>query len=286
MSVETVATTPGLGATGSTLRASDFIGVDVVGDVWAQIVTAARQESVEPVLQPLLDSIVLGRSDLRHSLAKLMASKVATAQVGEEALEEEFLTILAAHPDIERAAAIDLACSVERNPAYPTPLIPLLFAKGYIGLQIHRVSHELWKAGREMLASFLQSQVSERLAIDIHPAAVIGTGVFIDHATGVVIGETATVGDDTSILQGVTLGGTGKESGDRHPKVGRGVLLSAGVEVLGNVKIGDYSKVGAGSVVLWEVPPHATVVGVPARVVRVHGNQVPGCAMDQSLDLD
>lgn len=254
--------------------------------VWGQITTAARAEHAEPTLKPLLDGVIARSDTLAEGLTRLMAEKIEDGFVSRAELETLFAEVLSAHPSIVAQAADDLAASVERNPAYPNAMVPFLFAKGYVGLQIHRCAHELWNSGRTTMASHLQSRVSEVLGIDIHPAARIGTRVFIDHATGVVIGETAVVGDDTSILQGVTLGGTGKESGDRHPKVGRGVLLSAGVNVIGNVRIGDYAKIGAGSVVLHEVPPHATVVGVPARVVRTRSPEgdCPGRSMDQSCD--
>ncbi|MFN3338900.1 MAG: serine O-acetyltransferase, partial [Dietzia sp.] len=164
-------------------------------------------------------------------------------------------------------------------------LVPYLFAKGFLGLQVHRVAHEMWNAGRVMAASFLQSRVSEVFAMDIHPAARVGSGILVDHATGIVVGETCVIGDGVSILQGVTLGGTGNEDGDRHPKIGSGVLLSAGSIVLGNVLVGDCSRVAAGSVVLDEVPPHTTVAGVPAKVVRRHADSVvPAEEMDQEID--
>ena len=175
--------------------------------------------------------------------------------------------------------------SYERNPAYPNYLVPYLFAKGFLGLQMHRVAHEMWKAGRVMAASFLQSRNSEVFAMDIHPAARVGSGILVDHATGIVVGETCVIGDGVSILQGVTLGGTGNEDGDRHPKIGAGVLLSAGAIVLGNVRVGDCSRVAAGSVVLDEVPPHTTVAGVPAKVVRRHADSlVPAERMDQEIN--
>ncbi|MFV0458518.1 MAG: serine O-acetyltransferase [Actinomycetales bacterium] len=263
--------------------ASEFPSVMTV---WTQLRQAAQVVTVdEPCLAPLVAHTVLEREDFASSLAALMATKADSAEVPRAELAELLTHVVRADPEVAEGAAIDLLSSVDRNPAYPDPLVPFLFAKGFVGLQLHRAAHSLWREGRQTLAFYLQSQVSERLGIDIHPAARIGRGVFIDHATGVVIGETAVVGDDTSILQGVTLGGTGKDSGDRHPKVGKGVLLSAGANVLGNVVIGDYSKVGAGSVVLHEVPPHTTVVGVPARVVRERQTGIPGVTMDQSCDF-
>jgi serine O-acetyltransferase len=160
-----------------------------------------------------------------------------------------------------------------------------LYFKGFQSLQLHRVGHVLWGNGRRELATYLQSRVSEIFQVDIHPAARFGVGVFIDHATGIVVGETATVGDNVSILQDVTLGGTGKESGDRHPKVGDGVLLAAGAKVLGNITIGEGAKIGAGSVVLKPVPPHTTVAGIPATIVGRSIN-MPALTMDQEFAVD
>ena len=176
--------------------------------------------------------------------------------------------------------------SLARDPAAGSSVNPFLNHKGFHALQAHRVAHWYWGRQRKALAQCLQGRASEVFAVDIHPAAVVGGGVFIDHGTGVVIGETAVVGDNVSILQGVTLGGTGKETGDRHPKIGSGVLLSAGAKVLGNIRIGDGAKVGAGSVVLDAVPPHKTVVGVPARVVGTPRADQPALDMDQHIDLD
>ena len=156
----------------------------------------------------------------------------------------------------------------ERDPACKGYVQPLLYFKGFLALQSHRVAHWLWQQNREPLALYLQSRVSELFQVDIHPAAPIGCGVFIDHGTGIVIGETARVGDDVSMLHGVTLGGTGADRGDRHPKIGKGVLLGAGAKVLGNITVGDYAKVASGSVVLKNVPPHCTAAGVPARLVK------------------
>jgi serine O-acetyltransferase len=159
----------------------------------------------------------------------------------------------------------------------------MLYFKGFHALEAYRVAHWLWQVGRESLALYLASRISEAFAVDIHPAARIGRGVMIDHGTGVVIGETAVVEDDVSMLQGVTLGGTGKETGDRHPKIRRGVLLGTGSTVLGNIEVGEYTRVGAGAVVLQSAPPHCTVAGVPARVVGCAGCDQPSRAMDHII---
>ena len=190
-------------------------------------------------------------------------------------------------PAIIAAAAADLEAIRTRDPAAEGYLTPFLYYKGFHALQWHRVGHRLWRERRRQLAYFLQSRVSQALAVDIHPGARVGCGVFIDHGTGVVIGQTSVIGDDVSMLHEVTLGGTGKEQGDRHPKVRDGVLLAAGAKILGNIEIGRASKVGAGSVVLKNVPARATVAGVPARVVGTSRGTVPAWEMDQSLpELD
>jgi serine O-acetyltransferase len=178
----------------------------------------------------------------------------------------------------------DLSAVFERDPACRSYLDAFLFFKGFHALESHRIAHWLWNEGRKAMALFLQSRISQLFAVDIHPAASIGRGIMLDHATGIVIGETAVVEDDVSIMQDVTLGGTGKESGDRHPKIRRGVLLSLGAKVLGNIEIGEYSRVGAGSVVLKPVPPHCTAVGVPAKLVNCDGCENPSQQMDHYID--
>jgi len=212
----------------------------------------------------------------------VLAAKLADADFDAPRLTTLTADAFAADPSLAETAALDLAASIERNPAYPDHVTPFLYAKGFHALEWYRVAHALWTADRRSLALYLQGRVSDVFAVDIHPAARIGSGIFVDHATGVVIGETAVVGDDVSILHNVTLGGTGKETGDRHPKIGRGVLLAAGAKVLGNVTVGEGAKVGAGSVVLRAVAPYTTVAGVPAHVVgRTH--DLPGRTMDQDF---
>jgi serine O-acetyltransferase len=182
----------------------------------------------------------------------------------------------------ERTEA-DLKAVFERDPACKGYVQPFLFFKGFMALQTHRVGHWMWSHGRQTLAFYLQSRVSEVFQVDIHPAAQLGSGIFVDHGTGIVIGETAVVGDDVSMLHGVTLGGTGAELGDRHPKIGRGVLLGAGAKVLGNITVGDYAKVASGSVVLKPVPAHCTAAGVPARLMNCPTCDEPARTMDQTL---
>ena len=189
-----------------------------------------------------------------------------------------------ADPDILAAAEIDILATYARDPACPDLSTPFLFFKGFHALQAHRVAHWLWIQGRTTLAAFFQNQIGAGLGVDFHPAARVGAGIMLDHATGIVVGETAVIEDDVSILHSVTLGGSGKESGDRHPKIRRGVLLAAGCKVIGNIEVGVGAKVGAGSVVLHDVPAHTTVAGVPAVVVGRPTASAPALDMDQSLE--
>lgn len=233
---------------------------------------ACAWRTQEPLLGAWLDHLVLGQGSLAASLAQLLADKLAdgpgTDGIDRAALCDTLHSVFDDAPATLAATRRDLAAVPERDPSTDEILTVFLFQKGFQALQAHRAAHRLWRAGRYALAALLQSRASEVFAVDIHPAARIGAGVFIDHATGVVIGATAVVGDDVSMLQEVTLGGTGKEKGDRHPKIGNGVLLCAGAKVLGNIAIGEGARVGAGSVVLDAVKPFTTVVGVPACAVR------------------
>jgi serine O-acetyltransferase len=244
---------------------------------------ATRAAAREPMLHGLIDRAVLRHDGLAAALGALLAQKLADASLPAERLAELVQSAIAGDPAILAAVAADLVAICTRDPAAESYLTPFLYYKGFHALEWHRIGHWLWSRGRRELAHFLQSRVSEVFAVDIHPAVPIGGGVFIDHATGLVVGETAVIGNDVSILHEVTLGGTGKERGDRHPKVRDGVLLCAGAKVLGNVEIGREAKVGAGSVVLSNVPPRATVAGVPARIVAWSQGAVPALEMDQSL---
>jgi serine O-acetyltransferase len=194
-----------------------------------------------------------------------------------------FNQVLAAKSELGDMFRADLQAVFDRDPAVHRYIEPLLYFKGFHALVTHRFAHELWTQGRKDFALYLQSQSSRIFGVDIHPAARIGRGIMFDHATGVVVGETASIGDNCSILHGVTLGGNGKDSGDRHPKIGKNVLLAAGAKVLGNITVGDCSKVAAGSVVLQDVPANKTVAGVPARIVGDSGCPEPARAMDQRL---
>jgi serine O-acetyltransferase len=238
----------------------------------------------EPILRFLAEDRILARTDFADALASVLSRRLADDATPADALHGLFSTFLHDR-SIARANRRDLSAVMERDPAANRTLItPFLHFKGFQSIQAHRIAHKLWDSNRRELALYLQGRVATVYGVDFHPAARIGEGILIDHATGVVVGETAVIGNDVSMLHGVTLGGTGKATGDRHPKVGNGVLLGAGAKILGNIRIGDGSKVGAGSVVLSDVPPHVTVVGVPARIVgRPHGDN-PALDMDQSVE--
>ena len=244
--------------------------------VWPALrAQALAMQASDALLGPWLAHVVLDSSGLPQGLARLLARKLATADITDEPLCAMLERAVAVAPGLLLATQRDLQAIADRDPSTDDVLAAFLFHKGFHALQAHRAAHWHWLQGRRGTAVFLQNRVSEVFAVDIHPAARIGSGVFIDHATSVVIGETAVVGDDVSMLQEVTLGGTGKDKGDRHPKVGNGVLLCAGAKVLGNISIGDGARIGASSVVLQHVPPYTTVVGVPARATSTAGPPCP-----------
>ena len=251
---------------------------------WRQLREAAEQAARdEPRLSSLMNATVLSHDDLASALSYQIARKLGDAELGPMSVREVCAQAFAANPAIVAAAEADLQAVEERDPAIKSLLQPFLYFKGFQAIQAHRVSHWLWTQGRETLAFHFQSRMSELFQVDIHPAAQLGAGLFFDHGTGIVIGETAVVGDEVSMLHAVTLGGTGAERGDRHPKIGRGVLLGAGAKVLGNIAIGDYAKIASGSVVLKPVPAHCTAAGVPARLVNCPTGEQPARTMDHTL---
>ncbi|WP_300543194.1 serine O-acetyltransferase [Maricaulis sp.] len=254
-----------------------------VDQLWARLrVEAASAAAEEPILASFLNAAILRHDQFSHALAYRIASKMADAQLDAMLARDVAEEALAGDPLIVEKAAADMRAVDERDPACLSLLQPFLYFKGFHALQAHRVAHWLWQEGRQTLAFHLQSRVGERFGLDIHPAARVGQGVMLDHATSVVIGETAVVGDDCSILHEVTLGGTGAAHQDRHPKIGEGVLIGAGARVLGNIKVGNGARIAAGSVVLEDVPAGCTVAGVPAKVVGGCGKD-PAKSMDQSL---
>ena len=259
-------------------------GADPVWQRLRQEVLAIAKS--EELLSSYLYASVLNHGSLEDALSYLLADKLASAYLSAMSLRDVFARAFASSAEIGCAVRRDLSAVLERDPAARGLAQPFLYYKGFHALESHRVAHWLWGEGREALAFFLQNRISEIFAVDIHPAARMGKGILIDHGTGVVIGETAVVGDDVSMLHEVTLGGTGKESGDRHPKIGNGVMIGAGAKILGKVTVGQGSKVAAGSVVLQEVPAHVTVAGVPARVVGRPASAEPARQMDQRLEGD
>jgi serine O-acetyltransferase len=252
--------------------------------VWAALRNEAEHMAKEePALASLLNAVIIRHGDLGHALSYQLARKLSDQELRAMSLRETCEEAYAASPAIVEAAEADLRAVFERDPACKGYVQPFLFFKGFLALQTHRVAHWLWGQGRDAMAFYLQSRNSELFQVDIHPAAPIGKGAFFDHGTGIVIGETAVVGEDVSMLHGVTLGGTSAERVDRHPKIGRGVLLAAGAKVIGNITIGDYAKIAAGAVVLQPVPAGCTAVGVPARLVNCPTCPEPSKSMDQSL---
>lgn len=245
---------------------------------------ASRVAADEPTLQHLIYDVILSRETLAAALGARLARRLAREDMPRSSMEPLLTGVFEAHPQIVHSAARDLRAMFERDPACFSPLEPVLFFKGFLALTTYRVAHQLWQDDRRWLALYFQSVASEAFAVDIHPAANIGCGILLDHATSFVVGETAIIEDDVSILHEVTLGGTGKQSGDRHPIIRSGVLIGAGAKILGRVEIGTGAKVGAGSVVLSDVAPHTTVAGVPAIVVGVPSEENPATEMNQRLD--
>jgi len=253
---------------------------------WARMRVEAQSAAArEPSLASFLHASVLNHSSFADALSYRLAEKLSDHEVNAMLWRETCLEAYRAEPRIVDAALADILAVYARDPACYEYVQPFLFFKGYLALQAQRVAHWLWGRDRRALALYLQSRMSELFQVDIHPATVIGKGVFIDHGTGVVIGETSVIEDDVSILQNVTLGGTGKEIGDRHPKIRRGALISVGAKVLGNIEIGEGAKVAAGSVVLKSVKPNCTVAGVPAAPVGDCAKP-PSETMDQSFGAD
>jgi len=265
-------------------HAFEVLTPDSPPPVWGELRREAKAVAAdEPALASLLDAVILSHASLNEALPFQIARKLGDGVLTPISLREVCAEAYASSPEFVERAKADMRAVFERDPACRGYLQPFLFYKGFMALQAHRVAHWLWTQGRETLAFYLQSRMSEQFQVDIHPAASIGSGVFMDHATGIVIGETAAVGDDVSMLHAVTLGGTGAERGDRHPKIGKGVLLGAGAKVLGNITIGEYAKIASGSVVLKPVPPHCTAAGVPARLINCPTTDEPARTMDHTL---
>ncbi|MFV0430370.1 MAG: serine O-acetyltransferase [Arachnia sp.] len=253
-------------------------------EVWERIREEARSEAErEPLLVSFLHESILRHDSLPTALATLLAGKLHTHTMPAMTLRDLLMTALAS-ANVSEQIVCDLQAIVQRDPATRGYSQPLLHLKGYQSVESYRAAHYFWNEGRQAIALFIHSRMSETFGVDIHPAARLGRRLMVDHATSVVIGETAVVGDDVSMLHEVTLGGTGKVGGDRHPKIGSGVMIGSGAKILGNITVGEGAKIGAGSVVLHDVAPHTTVAGVPAKPIAVTVETFPAHEMDQNFD--
>ena len=255
--------------------------------VWDRLRVEAENAVVaEPAIGGFIHTCILQHASFENALAHRVASKLASAEISEQALWDICNKAFSADSQITNAARADVMAVVDRDPACNRYMQPLLYFKGFLSVQAHRIANWLWINEQKDMAYFFQMRTSEVFGIDIHPAAKIGKGLMIDHAHSIVIGETSVVGDNVSMLHSVTLGGTGKDDEDRHPKIGDGVLIGAGAKVLGNIKVGNCCRIAAGSVVLQEIPPKKTVAGVPAKIVGEAGCSTPSIKMDQVLLSD
>lgn len=252
--------------------------------IWKTVRDEARAiVEHDPVLATFIHSTVLYQKRLEDAVIARIADRLHSRELPDDVVRQMFEAMLDDWPEWSNILRIDIAAVYDRDPACERYIEPILYFKGFHAIQTHRLAHWCWNRGRKDFALYLQSRASQVFQTDINPAARLGKGIFLDHATGLVVGATAVIGDNVSILHGVTLGGTGKESGDRHPKIGSGVLLGAGATVLGNIAVGNCSRVAAGSLVVKAVPPNVTVAGVPARVVGFAGCAEPSRVMDQIL---
>ena len=258
--------------------------IDRTDSVFARV-RAEGEEIVrrEPQIAGWVASTILDQPTLEAAIVCRVAARLAHDEVPGEFIRQTYLDVIAREPAIGAAFRTDILATLDRDPACTRLIEPVLYFKGFHAIATHRLAHVLWNSGQQDLALYLQSRSSEVFQTDIHPAAKIGKGIFLDHATGLVVGSTAVIEDDVSILQDVTLGGTGNESGDRHPKIRHGVLIGAGAKILGNIEVGHCARIAAGSVVLRPVPPKKTVAGVPATVVGEAGCAEPARTMDQIL---
>jgi serine O-acetyltransferase len=253
--------------------------------VWTSIRSELERDAKnEPALSNFIHEAVLKYESFESVLGHYLSEKLSTPMLSGERVEAVILEALEDDKRIGEAARADILAVIDRDPACPGYSVPLLYFKGYQSLQCYRVANWLWRNNRRAMALYLQSRISELFGVDIHPAAKIGKGILMDHATGIVIGETATVEDNVSMLHEVTLGGTGKEKGIRHPTIRAGVLIGAGAKILGNVEVGEGAKIGAGSVVISDVPAHTTVAGVPARIVGDVKTETPALQMDHRFN--
>ena len=258
-----------------------------VDPVWFEIRREAEAiVKADPAVASFVHATVLNYDRLEDAVFHRIAERLGSPVVSAEVLRVAFRELLAQSNQLGEIIRCDIAAVYDRDPACERRIEPVLYFKGFHAIETHRLAHWLWTTGRRDFALYLQSRSSEVFQTDIHPAVPMGRSIFLDHATGLVVGSTAVIEDDVSILQEVTLGGTGKHGGNRHPKIRHGVLIGAGAKILGNIEVGENSKVAAGSVVLADVPPHSTVAGVPARLIGKVGDVEPARAMDQTLGDD
>ncbi len=267
------------------LVSSDNDGLqDFADELWVRLRREAEEGLARaPMLAPLFVDSILTQPCFEAAVFHRVAARLKNDVVSLTLLTETFRRAVAEDPEIAQALRADIAAVVERDPATERFIEPFLYFKGFHAIQTHRLAHHLWRNDNRDFALYLQSRSSDVFQTDIHPAARFGRGIFLDHATGLVVGETSVLEDDVSLLQSVTLGGTGKEAGDRHPKVRKGVVVGAGAKVLGNIEIGEYARIAAGSVVLKPVPPHATVAGIPAKVIRTGDGEDASRSKEQIL---
>ncbi|CAH1668593.1 MAG: serine O-acetyltransferase [Chelatococcus sp.] len=259
-------------------------GVELLDPLWSQIRREAEGIIArESEMASLIVSVILNHETLESAISHRIAGRLAHPALPADLISQAFREAISHDPTIAEAMRADILAVADRDPACTRMIEPVLYFKGFHAIETHRLAHWLWHEERRDFALYLQSRSSEVFQTDINPAARIGKGIFLDHATGLVIGATAVVEDNVSMLQDVTLGGTGKEQGDRHPKIRHGVLIGAGAKILGNIEVGHCARVAAGSVVLQPVPPNTTVAGVPARVVGTAGCAEPARRMDQIL---
>lgn len=256
----------------------------MTADLWSLIRNEISEQLLqEPELGSFFSRRILQHDSLAAAVSDLLSLKLASADIPQTTLRQLFDDALRSDPTIMQSVEQDLLAVRTRDPAVKYHSTALLYFKGFHALQAYRIGHWLWQQERYSMALYLQSRISEVFTVDIHPAAAIGSGILVDHATGIVIGETCVLEDNISIMQGVTLGGTGKESGDRHPKIKCGVLIGTGAIIIGNVTVGIGAKVGAGSVVLNDVEAHTTVAGIPA--VKVGKPQAAQPALEMNHDI-
>ncbi len=267
------------------LVSNDDVGLrDFTDTLWLRLRQEAEQALAKaPMLAGLFVDSILNQSGFEAAVCHRVSSRLKNDVVSCQLLIETFRRAFAADPEIGRALRADIAAVIERDPACERFIEPFLYFKGFHAIQTHRLAHYLWMNGERDFALYLQSRSSDIFQTDIHPAARFGRGIFLDHATGLVVGETTVVEDDVSLLQGVTLGGTGKETADRHPKVRKGAMIGAGAKILGNIEIGQSARIAAGSVVLRPVEAHATVAGIPAKVIKAASSSDHSQRMDQIL---